>query len=197
MPLKNEWEVVRQCVITPDGYGKVIDRQSRDKIKIILREPVAGKRTATFESGQIALDTPYTVIRIVNLTGYGYVSSAVNYLTWYEVLAVLQDYPYLQDETLLALNFDTQEGSCNRIWSFEDNYQILSACYDRHAQTKIRHCNTKVLAVELWETHVGMVQGTTGHPEINVLINFEDDEIKILARKILATMQVLKDDQWY
>ncbi|MBM2820371.1 MAG: hypothetical protein HW405_131, partial [Candidatus Berkelbacteria bacterium] len=112
MPLSPKWKVPGTRVITPLGFGAIGRRLRGSAIEIRLDNPWAGETEIFHEPGEIALDTDFTLLRIINIDMVGIVTSAINYPTWKETRDLALTWPLVQDETLIALNFATRKAAC-------------------------------------------------------------------------------------
>lgn len=197
MPLSPKWKVPGTRVITPIGYGAIGGRLCAGKIEVRLDQPWASEAEVFQNPGEIVLDTDFTLLRILNVTGVGIVTSAVNYPTWEEVADLALFWPFVQDETLIGLNFATREAVCARIWNHLGDYHQIEAGYDRHTKIIPWVSESQEEAIQVWEAQMGPLSGTSGHLLLAILLVFEDDETRILARKLLGTTMVLKDERYF
>lgn len=196
MPLSPMWKKPGTRVLTPVGAGALGGRLRGRQIEIRLDQPWAGENTSFHSPGEIILDTDFTLLRILNVDAVGIIASAVNLPTWDQgVLAQMA--PYAEDETLFALNFATREAVCARIWNHLGDYHIVTAGMDRHLKMFPWVAETREDAIEIWEREVAPVTMTGQALIIFILIALEDDVSRILARKVVGTASVLKDERYY
>lgn len=195
MPLKKKWGTPGTRVITPNGYAKILlSYPDGGKVEVKLEKKVAGLTHQLYDFGQVVLDTDFTVVRILNIDYFGFVTSAYNTPTWDEAKEALEA-PYIEDETVFALNFETQEFVLNRTWKFIGAYRILEAYYDMHWRVKpIILFPTREVALQYWQEKIESLAGTSNHLLLCVLIDLEG--AKILARALFSTLEALKKERF-
>ncbi len=197
MPLSPKWKKPGTRVITPVGYGAIGSRLRGSQIEIKLDQPWGGQDIAFHGPGEIVLDTDFTLLRILNVDGAGIITSAVNLPTWEEVCGLALHSFFAEDETLIGLNFATHEAVSGRIWTHLGDYHQLEVGLDRHTKIIPWVSETRQQAIEVWERQIGRLSGTSGALLLEVLLAHEGDESRILARKVLATTMVLKDEHYF
>lgn len=199
MPLPKKWARLGARVITPHGYGKLISHSCPSESQyysVELEEPVDGKKEILFKPGQIVLDTDFTIVRVISVSGWNFViTSAVNYPRWHvDVLEELKDHSYIEDETLLGFNFETGELVCNRERPAIGPYCILNTWYDMHAQVQPLFFESFGDAQHTWQEIVEPLPGTRPGTSGNIFLYvfFDLDSSKIFARALFSTFRVLK-----
>jgi hypothetical protein len=196
MPLSPFWKKPGTRVLTAIGAGAIGGRLRGGSIEVRLDKPWAGENESFHSPGEIVLDTDFTLLRIVNVDGVDIITSAVNYPDWDDVVGA-QLAPYSEDETLIGLNFASRKAVCARIWNRLGNYHLIEAGMDRHTHRVPAITERRDQAVMVWERVITPLAGTSGHLLIIVLLAFEDDQTRILARKVLGATMVLKDEHYY
>lgn len=199
MPLIAAWKKRGTRVLTPVGAGAIVNPRPRGgSIEIRLDKPWVGTNQTFQSPGEIVLDTGFSLLRILNVDGVGFVTSATNYPTWEEVRDLaMMGWPFTEDETVFGLNFVAREAECARDWNRLGDFHIIEAGVDRHTLTVPKVAETRDKAIEMWERSIRPLGGTSGHLLMVVMLAFEDDETRILARKVLGTTMVLKDERYY
>ncbi len=193
MPLSEKWAKPDTRVITPDGYGKLTGFSCPSEHQccaVELEEPVAGEKEILFKSGQIALDTDFTIVRVISVSGWGFITSAVNYPHWHDVSEELKNHPYIEDETSLGFNFETGELVCNREWPAIGSYCILDTWYDMHARIQPLFFESFEDAQRAWQEIVEPSSGASDH--ILLYVFFDLYSSKIFAQALFSTLRILK-----
>jgi len=68
VPLTHDWVNVGSRLITPDGFATLIAwPPDMESLETELAEPVAGFSQMTYQPGEVALDSQFTLLRFVNL----------------------------------------------------------------------------------------------------------------------------------
>ncbi|MBM2820803.1 MAG: hypothetical protein HW405_563, partial [Candidatus Berkelbacteria bacterium] len=127
----------------------------------------------------------------------GIITSAINYPAWEAVRDIAFEFPFIQDETIIGLNFATREVACSRIWNRLGNYHLIESYYDMHSKNMPMVSERREDGIQSWETQMGHLSGTSRHLLLCTLVSFEDDDTTILARKLLGTTMVLKDERYF
>jgi len=190
MSLKAEWLKQGLRVLTKDGKGKLFTWESTRTCEVELDEPIAGARKVHYETGEVVLESDFTLIRVIN-TGFSterLLVNAQNYPSWKEILEGLAQ-PFSQDETLVALDFQKKKFQSNRPFGMPDNpYHLIEVYFDMYSPMKVKVYTTEREAREAWE-EIEKLSGTSGHLLLCVLINLETSQI--LAKALFATLKVV------
>ena len=191
MPLLKKWASPGTRVLTPVGRAELVSFSNVDLCEVRLDEPWAGRREASFGAGELALDTKYVVIRIINLgIEANPLTSAVNYPSWDAARDAIENTPYIQDETLLALNLETKEAVLNGLTPRFLHYEILSAYYDWHTRNEIMFFDEtdRVDAELVWRQRAGLA-GVSDHIWLCIFLDFT--EMKVIGYARFSAVAVI------
>lgn len=198
MSFKVEWLKATKRVITSNGLGEIIAcRNIPPAYTVEIDEPVAGDKTVFCEKGEVVVDSDFSLFKAINVQGR-ILGNAQNFPSWEECLNGLNQ-PFSQDETLIALNFQTKALRLNRpLHTVVYPYHLVGAYMDMYwpvdSETGGGLYKRLEGAKEAWEK-IDRLDGTSGHILLYALFDFNKSQI--LARALFTTLKVIKKETWW
>jgi len=194
MYLEKAWLKPRTRVLTTLGPGAFVGYE-RDAARVLLDKPWAGKRRTYLEESEIALDTNFTVLKVINVS-HNFVSSAINCPSMDIISQYFSNYSFSVCETMIGLDFQNQKIELNQLFNYIGRYRIIETYFNKHSffEPYLWEEEDFSEALSKWR-QIRNLDGVTDGLFLAVFLDLEDQ--KILGQVLLSTIKIIKKEDYF